>query len=390
MPPRLAPYVLTALASCIITTQVCFVLLSPDPRLRSDCALVHSAAPLGAGTGPAPEAGLPPTRLLPAQRLPMQNRGNAILANGPQQSADTAACACTPNSTLADWNQAAPAYAPLRPEGLPVIYVITPSKPGPTQKADLTRLASTLRQVPALHWIVIEDQPAPTALVAALLERSGMRNSYSHLAVQSEAVSAGPRYKTARGVEQRNLGIAHLRELVSAAAAAAAQLKRSPQRPGDQQGESETSAPEGVVYFADDDNTYDLRVFEEMRFTQHVSVWPVGIVGGLMYEGPVVDLATRRVVRWHVGWKKQRQFPIDMAGFAIHARNFINTPGELLSRSSPRGYLESHLLARFVRQLAQLEPKADLCSTILVWHTRTEAPDLSQEEAHPSDPLVEV
>ena len=34
---------------------------------------------------------------------------------------------------------------------------------------------------------------------------------------------------------------------------------------------------EGVIYFADDDNTYSLDIFEEMRTTKTVSVWPVGI-----------------------------------------------------------------------------------------------------------------
>lgn len=80
------------------------------------------------------------------------------------------------------------------------------------------------------------------------------------------------------------------------------------------------------MYFADDDNTYSLQIFEEvrinvfvrcseaskclqatancapqdaetnwflvsfqMRSTQRVSVWPVGLVGGMKYERPVVE-----------------------------------------------------------------------------------------------------
>ena len=51
----------------------------------------------------------------------------------------------------------------------------------------------------------------------------------------------------------------------------------------------------GVVYFADDDNTYSTELFEEMRTTRKVSVWPVGLVGGLMVERPKVDLSTGKV-----------------------------------------------------------------------------------------------
>ncbi len=37
------------------------------------------------------------------------------------------------------------------------IYVVTPTYARATQTADLTRLAQTLRLVPAVHWIVVED-----------------------------------------------------------------------------------------------------------------------------------------------------------------------------------------------------------------------------------------
>ena len=45
---------------------------------------------------------------------------------------------------------------------------------------------------------------------------------------------------------------------------------------------------EGVIYFADDDNTYSLDIFEEMRTTKTVSVWPVGI-GKFKVLAPLVE-----------------------------------------------------------------------------------------------------
>ncbi len=35
----------------------------------------------------------------------------------------------------------------------------------------------------------------------------------------------------------------------------------------------------GVVYFADDDNTYDIRLFKEIATTQRISMFPVGFIG---------------------------------------------------------------------------------------------------------------
>ena len=82
--------------------------------------------------------------------------------------------------------------------------------------------------------------------MAKLLQRSGL--SYTHLS----AVTPGdyklrpsdPHWKLPRGVLQRNAGLAWLRK----------HLESSPQA-------------HGVLYFADDDNTYDLRLFEEVHGT---------------------------------------------------------------------------------------------------------------------------
>lgn len=111
-----------------------------------------------------------------------------------------------------------------------------------------------------------------------------------------------PSWLKPRGVEQRNEGLRWLRE--------------------DRRAQPGADGQQGVVYFADDDNTYSLQIFEEvrvkyvflspvqsvywhlfirmskhscffvlfqMRSTQRVSVWPVGLVGGMKYERPVVE-----------------------------------------------------------------------------------------------------
>ena len=56
----------------------------------------------------------------------------------------------------------------------------------------------------------------------------------------------------------------------------------------------------------------------QMRWTKKVSVWPVGLSGGLKFEGPLCE--NGHVVDWHTMWERSRAFPIDMAGtYALFA-----------------------------------------------------------------------
>uniref|UniRef100_A0A0A9W6K2 Galactosylgalactosylxylosylprotein 3-beta-glucuronosyltransferase n=2 Tax=Lygus hesperus TaxID=30085 RepID=A0A0A9W6K2_LYGHE len=232
---------------------------------------------------------------------------------------------------------------------LPVIYTITPTYARPVQKAELTRLSQTLMHISNLHWIVIEDAPKPTPLVENLLARTNL--NYTHLTAQTP--SNYRRKGSPRGVEQRNAALRWLRK-------------------------NKTMNDKGVVYFADDDNSYSVQVFDEMRFTKEVSVWPVGLVGGLMVEKPVLDPVTGKVAGWNAAWRPDRPFPIDMAGFAISLSQILKKSTAYFSYTCYGGWQESHILQQLTTK-DHLEPKADNCTQILVWHTRTEAPKLSEE-----------
>lgn len=124
----------------------------------------------------------------------------------------------------------------------PVIYAITPTFARPVQKAELTRLAQTFLHVVNFHWIVVEDAPQKTVLVTRLLETSGL--IYTHLSAATppnyKLGRNDPNWKKPRGVEQRNAALRWLRENL---------------KPSDK----------GVVYFADDDNTYSVKLFHEVR-----------------------------------------------------------------------------------------------------------------------------
>lgn len=52
----------------------------------------------------------------------------------------------------------------------------------------------------------------------------------------------------------------------------------------------------GVLYFGDDDNTFDLKLFDEIRDTRKVSMFPVGLVGLYAVSSPIVE----KVMPWEI------------------------------------------------------------------------------------------
>ena len=127
---------------------------------------------------------------------------------------------------------------------LPVIHVITPTYRRFTQKADLTRLSQTFMHVPNLHWIVVEDSGDKTPLVATLLKATHIK--YTHLSEKTQSKLArkqdDPQWQKHKGVDQRNTALRWVRDNIK--------------------------NRDDVVYFADDDNTYDLNLFKEVRLKQ--------------------------------------------------------------------------------------------------------------------------
>uniref|UniRef100_A0A8C6U0X0 Galactosylgalactosylxylosylprotein 3-beta-glucuronosyltransferase n=1 Tax=Neogobius melanostomus TaxID=47308 RepID=A0A8C6U0X0_9GOBI len=230
-----------------------------------------------------------------------------------------------------------------------------PTYSRPVQKAELTRLANTLLHVSNLHWILVEDAPKRTKLVSHFLQETGL--NYTHLNVETprnykvRGDTRDPRIP--RGTIQRNLALRWLRETLNV-----------------------NSSQPGVVYFADDDNTYSLELFDEVR---HECVgMACSLCGGLRYESPKVN-TLGKVFGWKTVFDPHRPFAIDMAGFAVNLRLVLSKPQAYFKlRGVKGGYQESSLLKELVT-LGDLEPKAANCTKILVWHTRTEKPVLVNE-----------
>ncbi|XP_046571828.1 LOW QUALITY PROTEIN: galactosylgalactosylxylosylprotein 3-beta-glucuronosyltransferase 2-like [Haliotis rubra] len=249
---------------------------------------------------------------------------------------------------------------------MPVIYAITPTYYRGVQKAELTRLSQTFLHLPSFHWIVIEDSSLKTKLVTNVLSQSGV--IYTHLNFLTERRDS-KRLKT-KGVSQRNVGLSWLRKprILKYSLVLCILLMMTIR----------------MIW----------KIFAQMRETKQVSVWPVGFAGGLRFERPIVK--NGKVTGWFAHWEPDRPFAIDMAGFAVNLQLFYKHPELKFSNNTLPGFLESTFVSDTKVSLDDLEPLADNCTKVLVWHTRTESPDLTGERqkkrklGHGSDPNVEV
>jgi galactosylgalactosylxylosylprotein 3-beta-glucuronosyltransferase 3 len=252
---------------------------------------------------------------------------------------------------------------------LATIFIITPTHQRDTQKVDLTSMCHTLMNVPRVVWIIIEDAPKPTSLVTNLIQRC--KAEIVHLLAYTSAkyrVEKGDHaWSKPRGVEQRNAGLSWLRQHYS---------------------------PEncnGVVYFGDDDNKYDLRVFDDIRKTKQVSVWKVAWSGGVRWEGPTCHNGYAK--SWHAAFAKNRALPVDMAAFSIHLCEFFKHPKAQIGvningHSSKQGYLETDLLEHFTNRSA-IECRGSENETY-VWHSHTRAPNVQSEKREKSSNAIET
>ncbi|XP_055902031.1 galactosylgalactosylxylosylprotein 3-beta-glucuronosyltransferase S isoform X1 [Eupeodes corollae] len=223
-------------------------------------------------------------------------------------------------------------------DGLPTIYFITPTYPRREQIPELTRLAHTLMHVPKIHWIVADDFAECNIFLGYLFNKFGI--PFTHISSPMPDIyrSLTP---NPRGVANRRAALNWLRQ------------------------QKQTS---GVLYFGDDDNTFDLKLFSEIRDTKKVSMFPVGLIGMFSVSTPVVQKG--KVIGFFDSWPGNRRWPVDMAGFAVNLEHFANHPNATMPYKA--GYEEDSFLRSISLSLKDIEPKANNCTEILVWHTQTQ------------------
>ncbi|XP_043471675.1 galactosylgalactosylxylosylprotein 3-beta-glucuronosyltransferase P isoform X1 [Leptopilina heterotoma] len=223
-------------------------------------------------------------------------------------------------------------------EYLDPLYIVTPTYRRPEQIAELTRLSHTLMLVKNVNWLVIEDAKDATPQVTSLLKRTGL--NFTHLVAPMPDQYKQKKGAKPRGVSNRNRGLQWVR----------------------------ANATKGILYFADDDNTYDIALFDEIRKTKRVSMFPVGLCTKYGLSSPIVK--DGKFQGFYDGWIAGRRFPVDMAGFAVNIKFLLERPKATMPYKA--GFEEDG----FLRSLAPFEPKeiellADNCTKILTWHTQT-------------------
>ena len=238
------------------------------------------------------------------------------------------------------------------------IYFITPTYTRREQVAELTRLGQTLQLAVNIHWIIAEDSPSCSPLVSSILQRLDL--PYTHLVSPQPSMYKQSKHRdNPRGVSSRRAGLHWVLNNVS----------------------------DGVIYFGDDDNTYDIRLFQQISKTKTVSMFPVGFIGRQGVSSPIVK--DGKVVGFSDSWFAQRKFPVDMAGFALNVK-FLKKRNPAADSAMPykAGYEEDLFLQSLNLSLSEIEPLAKNCSEILVWHTKTVKDKVSKIKLDNEDHLL--
>ncbi|CAB3405758.1 unnamed protein product [Caenorhabditis bovis] len=216
-------------------------------------------------------------------------------------------------------------------------------------------MSNTLMHVKHIHWIVIEDSNTTKPVIESMLNRTQIPHTYL-------AHRTAPGYPK-RGWYQRSMALKYLRNNTS---------------------EILGEHDEGVVYFADDDNSYDIRLFDEyVRNVRVLGMWAVGLVGGTLVEAPHVDHG--KVTSFDVRWNAKRMFAIDMAGFAINLRIVLGSEA-VFGTSCKRGAgaPETCLLQDMGLTRDDIEPfgyEGKEPREIYVWHTKTAQPIIAKDKS---------
>lgn len=239
-----------------------------------------------------------------------------------------------------------------RPEA--IFYLITATVPRLLQIAELNRLAQLVLLIPNSMWVIVEDNEFITEQVLEVIYDYGLSDRAFQIA------SATPEDHKAKhwceGLAQRNAGLLWVRNMIN-----------------------DNLNNKAIVYFLEEGYTHTLRLFQEMTQIERgrIGVWPVGFSSEMIVEKPLVH--DGRVVAWNTRWHPKRKFPLDIGGFAVTYDILLEYPFARFSVESEPGHAESDFLQEIIYSLDRLQPMANNCTDVLVWHTETRRPSVDNE-----------
>ena len=125
---------------------------------------------------------------------------------------------------------------------------------------------------------------------------------------------------------------------------------------------------DGVLYFADDDNAYDVRLFDELAKTLRVGLLPTGHLGLTGLSSPIIK--DGQITGFLDVWPANRKWPVEMASISVNILYWKKLGAPLLLPKKA-GRIETDFLEALNLTKSEIEPLAKNCTEFLVWHTRT-------------------
>lgn len=230
------------------------------------------------------------------------------------------------------------------------IILVTATYKRPGRRAFLKKCIMVFKEVGNILWILVEDAEETDNEVDEILRHSGLEYVYFNYGRTQD-----------RGNSQKDLAFRYIKD----------------------------HGLKGIVYSADDDNGYDIRLFDEIRRTKNVAVFPVGNLGPYGIERPIVK--NHRIVGWDAYWTT-RKYCVDWAGIAFNADLLKGIKEPLLKGFNryeeirdglvdkniagsntwlyDRMESETDFLEKLVQSSDELELLCDECRKCLVWHNQ--------------------